>query len=96
MHDIDDATVGKIARLARLAITPAETPVLKGELNALLAWVEQLAEVNTEGVEPMTRVVAMTMKMRDDVVTDGGIAADIVRNAPVSEDNYFVVPKVIE
>jgi aspartyl-tRNA(Asn)/glutamyl-tRNA(Gln) amidotransferase subunit C len=96
MQEVDDATVRKIARLARLAITPEETPVLKGELNALLAWVEQLGEVNTEGVEPMTRVVAMTMKMRDDVVTDGDIAADVVRNAPVSDDNYFVVPKVIE
>ena len=96
MTTVDAATVKKIARLARLEVTPAEVPVLEKELNTLLAWVEQLDEVNTDGVEPMTRVVAMTMKMRDDVVTDGGIAADVVANAPVREDHYFVVPKVVE
>jgi aspartyl-tRNA(Asn)/glutamyl-tRNA(Gln) amidotransferase subunit C len=96
MTTVDAATVKKIARLARLEVTPLEVPVLEKELNTLLAWVEQLDEVNTDGVEPMTRVVAMTMKMRDDVVTDGGIAADVVANAPVREGNYFMVPKVVE
>jgi aspartyl-tRNA(Asn)/glutamyl-tRNA(Gln) amidotransferase subunit C len=73
-----------------------EVDHLKGELNAMLSFVEQLAEVNVEGVEPMTSVTPMTMKKRADIVTDGGIAEDIVRNAPISEDNFFLVPKVVE
>jgi aspartyl-tRNA(Asn)/glutamyl-tRNA(Gln) amidotransferase subunit C len=96
MQEVDEATVHRIARLARLKITDEEAKGLKGELNAILKWVEQLNEVPTDGVEPMTRVVAMTMKKRKDVVTDGNIAEDIVRNAPMTEDNYFVVPKVVE
>ena len=68
----------------------------KGELNAMLAFVEQLSEVNVEGVEPMTSVTPMAMKKREDVVTDGGIADDIVRNAPATEDHFFLVPKVVE
>ncbi len=93
---IDDETVRRIARLARLKLSDAEVPAMAGELTALLGWVEQLNSVNTDGIEPMTRVVDMKMKMRKDAVTDGGIAADIVANAPVSEDNFFVVPKVVE
>ena len=72
------------------------TRACKGELNAILKWVEQLNEVDTKGVEPMTRVVAMSLKQREDKVTDGGIAADVTRNAPMSEDGFFVVPKVVE
>lgn len=96
MQEVDEATVRRIARLARLEITDADAGSLKGELNAILKWVEQLSAVDTKGVEPMTRVVNMGMKQRDDVVTDGEMAADIVKNAPMSEDNFFVVPKVVE
>ncbi len=69
---------------------------IEGELSGILNWVEQLGEVNTDGVEPMTRIIPMTLKMRRDEVTDGDKADDIVRNAPVTEDHFFVVPKVIE
>ena len=93
---VDATTVRRIAHLARIAVTDAEVPHLQGELNAMLAFVEQLSEVNVDGVEPMTSVTPMTMKKRLDAVTDGGIAEDIVRNAPSSDDNYFVVPKVVE
>ena len=96
MQDIDEATVRRVARLARLEITDGEAGSLKGELNAILKWVEQLSAVDTKGVEPMTRVVSIGMKQREDVVDDGGKAADIVKNAPMSEDNFFVVPKVVE
>ncbi|XUM20706.1 Asp-tRNA(Asn)/Glu-tRNA(Gln) amidotransferase subunit GatC [Bradyrhizobium oligotrophicum S58] len=93
---VDAATVRKIAQLARIAVTDAEVPHLQGELNAMLAFVEQLSEVNVEGVEPMTSVTPMAMKKRQDVVTDGGIADDIVKNAPMTENNFFLVPKVVE
>ena len=93
---IDEGTVHRIARLARLKITDAEAKNLKGELNSLLTWVEQLKEVDTKGVPPMTRVVDMKMRLRKDEVTDGNKAADIVKNAPMTEDNFFVVPKVVE
>ena len=93
---VDAETVRRIAHLARIAVAEDEIDHLGGELNAMLAFVEQLSEVNVEGVEPMTSVTPMTMKKRVDAVTDGGIADDIVRNAPMSEDNYFVVPKVVE
>ena len=93
---VDAATVRRIARLARIAVDESEVPHLQGELNAMLAFVEQLSEVNVEGVEPMTSVTPMAMKKRPDVVTDGGIADDIVRNAPATEDHYFLVPKVVE
>jgi aspartyl-tRNA(Asn)/glutamyl-tRNA(Gln) amidotransferase subunit C len=96
MQEVDEATVRRIARLARLKVTDAEAVNLMGELNAILKWVEQLGEVDTKGVEPMTSTVAMTLKLREDVVTDGEIAADILKNAPMSEDNFFVVPKVVE
>jgi aspartyl-tRNA(Asn)/glutamyl-tRNA(Gln) amidotransferase subunit C len=93
---VDAATVRRIAHLARIAVTEAEVPHLQAELNAMLAFVEQLSEVNVEGVEPMTSVMPMEMKKRPDVVTEGGIAEKIVMNAPASEDHFFLVPKVVE
>jgi aspartyl-tRNA(Asn)/glutamyl-tRNA(Gln) amidotransferase subunit C len=93
---VDAATVRRIAHLARIAVAEGEVEHLQGELNAILAFVEQLSEVNVESVEPMTSVTPMEMKKRPDLVTDGGIPDDIVRNAPTSEDHFFVVPKVVE
>ncbi len=93
---VDAATVRRIAHLARIAVSDDEVPHLQGELNAMLAFVEQLSEVNVEGVEPMTSVTPMAMKKRADVVTDGGIADTIVANAPATEDHFFLVPKVVE
>jgi aspartyl-tRNA(Asn)/glutamyl-tRNA(Gln) amidotransferase subunit C len=93
---VDVATVRRIAHLARIAVAESEVPHLQGELNAMLAFVEQLSEVNVDGVEPMTSVTPVAMKKRPDVVTDGGIADDIVRNAPATEDHFFLVPKVVE
>ena len=93
---VDADTVRRIAHLARIAVADDEIEHLKGELNAILAFVEQLSEVNVDGVEPMTSVTPMAMKMRTDVVTDGGIADDIVANAPAREDHFFLVPKVVE
>jgi aspartyl-tRNA(Asn)/glutamyl-tRNA(Gln) amidotransferase subunit C len=93
---VDNTTVRRIAHLARIAVADDEVEHLRGELNAMLAFVEQLNEVDVTGVEPMTSVTPMEMKMRDDVVTDGGIADDIVKNAPETQDHYFVVPKVVE
>lgn len=93
---VDADTVRRIAHLARIAVAENEVEHLKGELNTMLAFVEQLAEVNVENVEPMTSVTPMAMKKRVDEVTDGGLAEDVVRNAPMSEDNLFLVPKVVE
>jgi aspartyl-tRNA(Asn)/glutamyl-tRNA(Gln) amidotransferase subunit C len=93
---VDSATVRRVARLARLKVDENDVPRLAGELNAILAFVEQLNEVNVDGVEPLTSVVEAQMRMRDDVVTDGGYAADVVKNAPASEDEFFMVPKVVE
>jgi aspartyl-tRNA(Asn)/glutamyl-tRNA(Gln) amidotransferase subunit C len=93
---VDAATVRRIAHLARIAVTDAEVPHLQGELNAMLAFVEQLSEVNVEGVEPMTSVTPMEMKKRADVVTDGETVDDILKNAPATEDHFFLVPKVVE
>jgi aspartyl-tRNA(Asn)/glutamyl-tRNA(Gln) amidotransferase subunit C len=93
---VDAATVRRIAHLARIAVTEEEVPHLQGELNAMLAFVEQLGEVNVDGVEPMTSVTPMEMKKRPDVVTDGEIAEDVIGNAPASEDHFFLVPKVVE
>ncbi len=93
---VDAATVRRIAHLARIAVKEAEVSHLQGELNAMLAFVEQLREVNVEGVEPMTSVTPMEMKKRPDVVTDGEIADDIVRNAPETQGHFFLVPKVVE
>lgn len=93
---VDTETVKRVAKLSRIAVTDAEAENLKGELNAILGFVEQLDEVDVSGVEPMTSAVETTMRLRTDEVTDGNKAADIVGNAPASEDNYFMVPKVIE
>jgi len=93
---VDTATVRKIARLARIAVADDEVEHLKGELNAMLAFVEQLLEVDVAGVAPMTSVTPMVMKKRADVVTDGDIVDDILKNAPATQDHYFLVPKVIE
>ena len=93
---VDAATVRRIAHLARIAVADDEVAHLQGELNAILAFIEQLSEVNCEGVEPMTSVTPMEMKKREDKVTDGGIADDILRNAPARDGNYFLVPKVVE
>ena len=93
---VDAATVRRIAHLARIAVRDDEVPHLQGELNAMLAFVEQLSEVDISGVEPMTSVTPMEMKKRADVVTDGEIAEDILKNAPATEDHYFLVPKVVE
>jgi aspartyl-tRNA(Asn)/glutamyl-tRNA(Gln) amidotransferase subunit C len=93
---VDAQTVRRIAHLARIAVEEGEVAHLQGELNTILAWVEQLQAVDVAGVEPMTSVTPMTMKMRKDEVTDGGKAEEIVKNAPQSEDNFFLVPKVVE
>jgi aspartyl-tRNA(Asn)/glutamyl-tRNA(Gln) amidotransferase subunit C len=93
---VDATTVRRIAHLARIAVADEEVEHLRGELNAILAFVEQLSEVDVEGVEPMTSVTPMAMKKRQDEVTDGEIADDIVKNAPVREDHFFVVPRVVE
>ena len=93
---VDAETVRRIAHLARIAVAEDEIAPLQRELNAILAFVEQLSELNVEGVEPMTSVMPMAMKKRADRITDGGIADDIIRNAPATEDHFFVVPKVVE
>ena len=93
---VDQATVRHIARLARIKVSDAEAETLQGELNSILEWVEQLSEVDTDGVAPMTSVVEAEMKKREDAVTDGDMPDDIVRNAPEREDHFFVVPKVVE
>ena len=93
---VDLATVKRVAHLARISVSDAEAEALRGELNAILGFVEQLNEVDVAGVEPMTSVLPMAMKKRADAVTDGGRADDILANAPAREDHYFVVPKVVE
>jgi aspartyl-tRNA(Asn)/glutamyl-tRNA(Gln) amidotransferase subunit C len=93
---VDAATVRRIAHLARIAVAEDEVAHLQGELNAILAFIEQLSEVDCEGVEPMTAVTPMEMKKREYKVTDGGIAEDVLRNAPAREGSYFLVPKVVE
>jgi aspartyl-tRNA(Asn)/glutamyl-tRNA(Gln) amidotransferase subunit C len=93
---VDQATVRRIARLARIAVSDSDVPHLQGELNAILGFVEQLDEVDVSGVEPMTSVTPMVMKKRQDEVTDGNYPERVLANAPVREDGYFVVPKVVE
>ena len=93
---VDRETVRRIAKLARLGVDEGQVAAMETELNALLSWVEQLEEVNVEGVPPMTSVVEQRLKMREDVVTDGGYADDIIKNAPQTENHFFVVPKVVE
>ena len=93
---VDTATVRHIARLARIAMTDAEIEALVPELNNILGWVEQLGEVNTDGVEPLTAVIDNTLRLRGDEVTDGDRRDDILANAPSAEHGFFAVPKVIE
>jgi aspartyl-tRNA(Asn)/glutamyl-tRNA(Gln) amidotransferase subunit C len=93
---VDTATVRRVARLARIAVSDAEAETLRAELNTILGFVDQLNEVDVAGVEPMTSVVAMRMKMRPDIVTDGDLAEGVVANAPLREAGFFVVPKVVE
>lgn len=93
---VDEDTVRRIAHLARIRVTDEEVPHLRNELNAILDFVAQLDEVDVSAVEPMTSVLPMALRQREDVVTDGGYAARIVVGAPQAEDNYFVVPKVVE
>ena len=94
--EVDEDTVRRIARLARIKVTDAEAKALEKELSGILDWVKQLDEVDTSGVEPMTAVVSTSLKMREDRVTEGGIADAVVANAPAREDHFFVVPKVVE
>jgi aspartyl-tRNA(Asn)/glutamyl-tRNA(Gln) amidotransferase subunit C len=93
---VDKDTVRRIARLARLALEEERVQPMVQELNGILAWVEQLKEVDIEGVAPLTSVVEQRLKMREDVVTDGGNADALMTNAPGGEDHFFVVPKVVE
>ncbi len=93
---VDIATVKRVARLARIAISDEEAASFQSEINAILGFAEQLNEVDVSDVEPLTSVVAQVMKMRDDVVTDGFYAEKVVANAPASDDDFFMVPKVIE
>ena len=93
---VDKDTVRRIAKLARIALEESRVPAMMAELNGILAWVAQLEEVKVEGVEPMTSVVAQKLKMREDKVTDGGYPDALMKNAPLAEDNFFVVPKVVE
>lgn len=93
---VDTQTVKRVARLARIAVTDEDAERMTGELNAILGFVEQLNEVDVSGVEPMTSVTPMEMKKREDRVTDGNKADDIVANAPATDENFFLVPKVVE
>lgn len=93
---VDEKTVRKVAKLARLAVPEERLAPMAGELNKILAWVEQLGELDVKNVEPMTSVAKMRLMRRDDVVTDGNIADDLMKNAPNAIDNYFTVPKVVE
>ena len=94
--EVDEDTVRRIARLARIKITDAEAKGLVNELSGILNWVEQLKEVDTSAVEPMTRVVPIELKKRADLITDGDIADEVVKNAPMVEDHFYVVPKIVE
>ena len=93
---VDIATVKRVAHLARIAVSDEDEERMTGELNVILGFVEQLNEVDVSGVEPMTSVIPMEMKKRQDAVTDGDKAADIVANAPATQENFFLVPKVVE
>ena len=93
---VDLDTVCRIAGLARIAMSDAEAQALVPELNNILGWIEQLGEVDTDGVEPLAAVVANRLRLREDVVTDGGIRDAVLANAPKAEHGFFAVPKVIE
>ncbi len=93
---VDRATVAQIAKLARIRVPEDQLDALSGELNNILTWIEQLDELDTEGVEPMTSVVEVTLPRRADAVTDGGYQDKVVKNAPEAAHGFFVVPKVVE
>lgn len=93
---VDLTTVKRVAHLARIAVSEEQAEKMTGELNVILGFVQSLDEVNVDGVEPMTSVIPTAMRMREDVANDGNIAAEVVENAPVTEENFFMVPKVIE
>jgi aspartyl-tRNA(Asn)/glutamyl-tRNA(Gln) amidotransferase subunit C len=93
---IDAATVRKVARLARIAVPEERLDPMAKELSGILQWIEQLGEVDTDGVEPMTSAEAVTLPMREDVVTEGGDASKVLSNAPKAVDGFYVVPKVVE
>ncbi|MEH6632781.1 MAG: Asp-tRNA(Asn)/Glu-tRNA(Gln) amidotransferase subunit GatC [Halopseudomonas aestusnigri] len=93
---VDKKTVAKIAKLARIRVDEVQQEALSGELNQILGWIEQLSELDTEGVEPMTSVVSMTQPLREDVVNDGNYVDQVTKNAPESAHGFFAVPKVIE
>jgi aspartyl-tRNA(Asn)/glutamyl-tRNA(Gln) amidotransferase subunit C len=93
---VDSDTVRRIAHLARIRLEDDRIEPMREELNTILAFVEQLDEVDTQNVEPMTSVVATKMRLRPDIVTDGGISEDVIANAPASEDGFFMVPRVVE
>lgn len=93
---LDPATVRRIAKLARIRVEEGEVARLQGELNAILGWIEQLQEVDVEGVAPLTGAAQMALKMREDVVTDGGYPEKVLGNAPERAGNFYAVPKVVE
>jgi aspartyl-tRNA(Asn)/glutamyl-tRNA(Gln) amidotransferase subunit C len=93
---LDPATIRRIATLARIRVEDAEVPTLQAELNGILGWIEQLNEVNVEGVEPLTGAAQMALKMREDTVTDGGYPDAVLANAPERAGDFFAVPKVVE
>jgi aspartyl-tRNA(Asn)/glutamyl-tRNA(Gln) amidotransferase subunit C len=93
---LDTATISRIAKLARIHVEEADLPRLQGDLNSILGWIEQLNEVDVTGVAPLTGAAHMALRLRDDVVTDGAMAAQILGNAPDRAGNFFAVPKVVE
>ena len=93
---LDPATVRRIARLARIRVAEAELPGLQAELNAILGWIEQLNEVDVEGIEPLAGGAQMALALREDAVTDGGIADKVLANAPDRAGDFYAVPKVVE
>ena len=93
---VDQKTVRHVARLARIAMSDAEVDALVPELNQILGWVDQLAEVDTDGVEPLTAVIEQKLRLRDDVVNDGNVRDKVLANAPDAQHGFFAVPKVIE
>ena len=93
---LDPATVRRVAKLARIYVEEAELPTLAGELNGILGWIEQLNEVDVDGIEPLTGAAQMALRLRDDVVTDGGIAEQVLGNAPGRAGPFYAVPKVVE
>ncbi|MBB3972286.1 Asp-tRNA(Asn)/Glu-tRNA(Gln) amidotransferase subunit GatC [Hansschlegelia beijingensis] len=93
---VDESTVRRVAKLARIAVSDAEVTKLRGELDAILSFVEELSALDVEGVEPMTSVIPTALRLREDVVTDGEKPEDVLRNAPAREGDFYVVPKVVE